>query len=96
MNTSIIRGKINSINQDETVVSIIMNDKTVDVLGKLTQEGEKVSMKVSIDMNDFDGAEAISSLNEACAELHTDADGESKLWPTVDIVINTVLKSSCK
>jgi len=47
-------------------------------------------------MADFEGLDAIASLNEACSALHTSEDGESKLWPDVDIVVSTVLKKECK
>lgn len=95
-NTEAIKGKINSINNGEAVVSILLNDKSVDVVGKVTQEGDKVSMTLSIDMNNFDGMGAVNSLNEACSALHTDKDGESKLWPNVDIVVSTILNKQCK
>ncbi len=95
--TEKITGKINSVNEGEAVVSITMNEKTVDVVGKVTVEGDKVSMEVSIDMVDFEGLDAIASLNEACSALHTGEDGsESKLWPDVSIVVSSVLKKDCK
>ena len=94
--TENITGKINSVNDGEAVVSITMNEKTVDVVGKVSLEGEKVSLEVSIDMSDFDGLDAIASLNEVCSAKHTDEDGESKLWPDVSIVVSTVLKKECK
>lgn len=96
VSTETITGKINSVNEDEAVVSITMNENTVDVVGKVTLEGEKISLEVSIDMSDFDGLDAIVSLNEVCSAKHTDEDGESKLWPEVSIVVSTVLKKECK
>ena len=94
--TEIIVGKINSVNDGEAVISITMNEKTVDVVGKVSLDGDKVLMEVSIDMADFDGLEAIASLNEVCSAQHTNEDGESKLWPDVTIVVSTVLNKECK
>ena len=94
--TEMIKGKIVSVNGEDAVVTIIMNGKSVDVVGKVTVEGNKVSLSTSVDMADFEGLDAIASLNEVCSAKHTDEDGESKLWPDVDIVVSTVLKKECK
>ncbi len=94
--TEMIKGKIVSVNGDEAVVTITINGKSVDVVGKVTVDDTKVSLNTSVDMADFDGLEAVSSLHEVCAAKHTDEDGESILWPDVDIVVSTVLKKECK
>lgn len=91
-----IIGKINSINNGDAVVSITMNGKTVDIVGKLMEEGNRVTLTASVDMTDFEGLDAVTSLNEVCSAKHTDEDGESKLWPDVDIVVSTVLRKECK
>ena len=91
-----INGKIISINKEEAVLAITMNGKTVDIVGKLVEEGNKVTLTAAVDMTDFEGLDAVASLNEVCSAQHTEADGESKLWPDVDIVISTVLKKNCK
>lgn len=93
--TEAITGKIVSIKDGEAVVTIKMNDKSVDVIGKILENHTKVSLKVSINMADFDGLNAITTLNEVCSAKHTDEDGESKLWPDVDIIVSTVLKKDC-
>jgi len=94
--TETITGKINSINDGEAVVSITLNERTVDVVGKVSLEEDRVTLEVSIDITDFEGLDAIASLNEVCSAQHTDEDGESKLWPEVDIMVSTVLKKECK
>ncbi len=94
--TEMIKGKIVSVNGEDAVVTIIMNGKSVDVVGKVTIEGNKVSLSTSVNMADFEGLDAIALLNEVCSAKHTDEDGESKLWPDVDIVVSTVLKKECK
>ncbi len=96
INTETITGKIVSVNEGEAVVTITMNDKSVDVVGKVAIDGNKVTLTTSVDMGDFDGLDAVGSLNEVCSAKHTDEDGESKLWPDVDIVVSTVLKKECK
>jgi len=94
--TEMIKGKIVSVNNGEAVVTITMNEKSVDVVGKVTVEGNKVSLSTSVDMADFDGLDAIESLHEVCSAKHTDEDRKSILWPDVDIVVSTVLKKECR
>ena len=94
--TETITGKINSVNDGEAVVSITLNERTVDVVGKVTIEEDRVNLDVSIDITDFEGLDAIASLNEVCSAQHTEEDGESKLWPDVSITVSTVLKKECK
>ncbi len=94
--TEMIAGKIISVNEGEAVVTITMNGKSVDVVGKVTVDGNKVSLATSVDMVDFNGLDAIASLNEVCSAKHTEEDGKSKLWPEVDVVVSTVLKRECK
>lgn len=91
-----ITGKIVSVNNSEAIVSITMNEKTVDIVGKLSEEGTSVTLTASVDMADFEGLDAVAALNEVCSAKHTDEDGESKLWPDVDIVVSTMLKRECK
>jgi len=96
-NTENITGKIKSIDHDnKAAVLVTMNEKTVEIIGKVTVEGEKVSMEAAVNMNNFDGMSAIASLNEVCSAQHTGEDGDSKLWPDVSIVVSTILKKECK
>lgn len=94
-NTGTITGKINSIKDGEAVISLKMNDKNVDIVGHISEDGDKVSLTAKVDMNDFDGMEAVTSLNEKCHDKHTGEDGESKLWPDVSIEVSTVLNKAC-
>lgn len=93
--TEMITGKIVSVNNNEAVVSISMNGKTVDFVGKIVEEGTRVTLTASVDMADFEGLDAVAALNEVCSAKHTDEDGESKLWPDVDVVVTTVLTKEC-
>ena len=95
LSSETISGKINSINNDEAVITVTMNEKTVDVIGKLNADGERVKLTTQIDLNDFDGSGAVSALNEKCHDLHTGDDGVSKLWPDVSIEVSTVLTKEC-
>jgi len=50
----------------------------------------------TIDLMDFDGKEALSSLNKKCFDLHKGADGVSKTWSEVAINLKGSIKRSCK
>ena len=73
-----------------------MNGKAVDVIGTYTLEGETFSFSATIDVAQWDGMGGIDALNEICRELHTGADGKSKLWSEVDLSFTTSLKKECK
>lgn len=90
-----ITGKINSIKDGEAVITINMNDVSMDVVGKIAEEGNKVTLTAKVDMTDFEGMAAVESLNEKCYDLHTGEDGVSKLWPDVSIEVSTVLTETC-
>jgi polyisoprenoid-binding protein YceI len=72
---------INNI-EKETTLNYTVNDASI----KLTGE---------IDLTDWEGENAIASLNEVCKLLHTGADGVSKTWPNVELTIETTLKKIC-
>ncbi len=96
-NTPKISGKVKSLSDNgKATVEISMNGKTVDVLGSYTMEGETFSFSATIDVANWDGMKGINTLNEICKDLHTGADGKSKLWSEVDLSFTTTLKKECK
>ncbi len=72
------------INMNGVNNAIYFNYTFSEIDNKLTIEGD-------IDVNDWNGENALSVMNEHCAELHTGADGINKLWPDVSIQIETTL-----
>lgn len=96
VDSSTITGKINAITKGEAAITINMNDVSTDIAGKITEEGNKVTLTAKVDMTDFEGLGAVESLNEKCYDLHTGEDGISKLWPDVLIEVSTVLTKECK
>lgn len=96
-NTPKITGKVKSLSDNgKATVEITMNGKPVDVLGTYTLEGETFAFAATIDVAKWDALEGINTLNEICKDLHTGADGKSKLWSEVDLSFSTTLKKECK
>ncbi|SFT79716.1 YceI-like domain-containing protein [Lishizhenia tianjinensis] len=99
-NTAQITGRVLALKEDGTAdLEVTMNEVTQTVNGKYTLNGETFTFDAEIDVFNWDGQDAINSLNEACKDLHTDVvngDTESKLWPDVTLSFSTVFKKDCE
>ena len=92
-----ITGKIKSLSDNgKATMSLTMNSITKDVVGDYILEGEVFSFTASIDVANWDATKGIDALNTICKDLHTGADGKSKLWSEVDLSFSTTLKKDCK
>ncbi len=98
-NTDVISGTVMSMkgNNDSgtAMVSLSMNDSTYQQELNYNIEGSQVSLTGTIDVGNWNGNDAISALNKVCEELHKGENGESVLWPTVDIAVSAVLSRDC-
>ncbi len=78
-------------------MAFTMNGITFDVPFDYTiNSSEEMTLTSTIDVSNWNADAAIASLNAACEEKHTGADGVSKLWSEVKVVISGHLKKSCK
>jgi polyisoprenoid-binding protein YceI len=94
--TEQISGSVKALKDDGTaIVTITMNGVDIDVKGSYTLNDLVFSFKASIDMAAWNGIAGIDALNAVCKDLHTGADGVSKLWSEVAISFSTTLKSDC-
>ena len=92
-----ITGKIKSLSDNgKATMSLTMNSITKDVVGDYTLDGDTFSFTASIDVANWDATKGIDALNTICKDLHTGADGKSKLWSEVDLSFSTTLKKDCK
>lgn len=97
INTTVIEGKVKDLqNNGKAVVSIKMNNKSVDVVGDYNLNGEKFDFHSTINLADWDAQSGVDALNTACKELHTGDDKISKLWSEVELKFSTVIKSNCE
>jgi len=54
-----------------------------------------ITLTGGINVNDWNGSDALAALNEVCKDLHKGEDGKSVTWPDVDLMIETTLKKDC-
>ncbi|OIQ39978.1 MAG: hypothetical protein BM563_03660 [Bacteroidetes bacterium MedPE-SWsnd-G1] len=93
-NTTALTGKLH-INEDKTgTLTVTMNGISNEVPITYTLENNEFILTGTMDLNNWDGQEAIASINKACFDLHKGADGVSKTWDDVqiDASINLIKK----
>jgi hypothetical protein len=95
--TSHITGKVKSLSQNgKATIEIKMNGKSQDVVGDYALDGGKFSFNGSIDVLNWGAEKGIEALNTKCKELHTGADGKSKLWSEIGLTFTTELLNDCE
>lgn len=99
-NTNEITGEILTIEGDDKEgkgkLNLNMNDIKNEIPFNYVFNNNELTIEGTIDINLFNGGEAIKSLNEACKGLHTGEDGVTKLWPDVKFVITSTIKKECE
>lgn len=91
-----LTGKVKTLSDNgKATIEIKMNNLTKEVIGDYTMEGAKFYFHATIDVVNWNASSGIKELNTACKELHTGADGKSKLWSEVDLTFTTELASDC-
>lgn len=97
INTENITGKVKLLDKNgKAVLVITMNSLEKEVIGSYTLEDGKFDFKATIDLADWKAENAIEALNLACKDLHSGADGKTKLWSEVDLSFSTELMSDCE
>lgn len=94
--TNNITGSIVKMNGKSGTIEITMNGKTVSYDGEVKVEGEELKWMTEINIQDFDGSEAMDSLGVVCAEKHTGEDGMNVLWNEVEIAVKTTFTKTCE
>ena len=75
------------------VAAITMNGVTADLPLDYSITDERcVTMKATMDLKNWNALGALETLNKVCLDLHKGADGVSKTWEDVEIVISTYLR----
>lgn len=97
LNSEYIKGKITKIQHDKVtndksqsgvfIVNITMNGVSKDVPMKYTYANDVVTAIGTMDILDFNGNKALSSINKACYDLH-----KGKTWSDVTIGFSTKVK----
>lgn len=96
LNTPAIVGNIVSAADGAGMVVVTLNEIEKEVAFTYTLEEEVFNMNFEINLEDFNGQDAVASLNEVCNDLHKGADGVSKLWPDVSVTLETTFTKTCE
>ncbi len=91
-NTELISGTLSLGSENSGVVDLTMNGITNKLPVNYTLNGEVVTIKANMSLDNWQAQLAIEALNEACKLLHTGADGIPKTWSEVDIEVSAHLK----
>ena len=87
--TEFIKGTFHALEGDASsgkgVMDLVMNGKTADLPYGYTIERDSMFISAKMNVLEWNGQEAMDSLNLACYDLHKGADGVSKTWSEVDI-----------
>lgn len=99
-NTSEITGyfrnvKINAgVGQGELIVKMNQQERSIPIQIHLKED--KLELKGTMDVLQWNGRASIEALNKECSSLHTGTDGISKLWSEVEIFLTTTITKDCK
>ena len=88
-NTKLLSGKLIIENDTTGIAAIKMNGITAKVPFTYTIADKMFSMQAIMDINNWQAAKALSSLNKECFDLHKGADGVSKTWSDVALNITS-------
>lgn len=91
-NTLALKGTLNLKKKGVGTISLMMNGVQAEF--PITYEDNEYSVSVSgtLNLENWNAQAAISSLNEACKDLHTGEDGVSKTWNEVEVSATIQLK----
>jgi len=89
--SDVIRGEILEAENGQGKMNLELNAISKKVDYKYHQKGDTLFLSTAINLANWEGEEAINTLNQECYELHMGADKVSKLWPNVDITIKMPL-----
>ena len=87
--TKLLSGKLVLENDSIGYSNITMNGVAKKLPFKYTVNGKVFNLKTSLKITEFSAEKALTSLNEACKDLHKGADGVSKTWDDVAINITS-------
>ncbi|MDO6813524.1 YceI family protein [Tenacibaculum soleae] len=91
-NTKLLSGKLILENDSIGYSNITMNGVTKKLPFKYSLNGKTFKLTGKLQITNWGAEKALTSLNEACKDLHKGADGVSKTWDDVTINITSTFK----
>lgn len=99
LGTDIITGQVSGVEGDnekgKCSFFVTMNGVEKEVVLDYTVADNVVKLVGELDLNNWNGSEAVASLNKVCEDLHKGADGVSVLWPNIGIELEVALSKRC-
>ncbi|WCO02894.1 hypothetical protein [Psychroserpens ponticola] len=86
-NTEIIKGEILNADSGKGILALSMNDITEEIAYNYNLKEDTLFVNTNLHLIKWKAEKALDTLNKVCYDLHKGADGVSKLWPDVSIVI---------
>ncbi|EDM45170.1 hypothetical protein SCB49_03579 [unidentified eubacterium SCB49] len=93
-NTDTITGNIKEAKNGKGLLDLKMNAIEKPLEYTYMYKRDTLFLKASINLDTWNGQDAIKALNEVCSDLHKGTDGLSKLWPDVDVRIKLPVKKT--
>lgn len=92
LDTELIKGSLNFSPDKKLMATIEMNKESHSFPLDYTINGDVITMKGEMNLEDWKALGAVASLNKVCFDLHKGADGISKTWN--DVTVDVTLKLS--
>ncbi len=84
-NTEFIKGTFHQGENGEGKLDLEMNGTSTELPYEYSLQNDSIFITAKMDVLNWNGQEAMDSLNVACYDLHKGKDGVSKTWSEVDI-----------
>lgn len=95
-NPQLLAGAVVSLNDSIAVVKLSMNGSSADMILDVNTDNETfVDLSGTLDISEWKALASLETLNEKCFDLHKGPDGNSKLWPDVEIGVTCKLSKTC-
>ncbi len=88
-------GKVSGkfVQSDSTwTVQLEMNGVTVNLPVQTTYTNKLLTVKATVNLEQFKALDALAALNKICGDLHKGKDGVSKTWKVVDVTATLPFK----
>ena len=92
-NTPTITGTVLNAKDGEGTIKLKMNNVSRNIPYTYSLQNDTIELFTHLDLKNWKGEKALAVLNKECYALHEGADGVSKLWPDVDVVIKLPVNS---
>lgn len=93
-NTQELKATITKATENEGLIDLKMNGISKKIAFTYAIEKDTIILFTNLNLNYWKAEEALKILNTECYELHKGADGISKLWPEVDVVVKIPVQKS--